>query len=97
MRVKLVVMVEPIRQSEHDRPGIWNGVRRDVVALEGPHEGFGHAVALRALNRGGERLQADIAGEATGLSSDGAGAVVGQPFDGLRHAVDRAEAVLDGM
>lgn len=68
----------------------------DVVALEGAHEGFGHAVALRALDRGGQRFQADLACEAAGRSCDEAGAVIGQPFDGLRQAVDPAEAVLDG-
>ena len=96
MRVKLVVVVEPFRQGEHDGFGIGDGIHRDVIALEGPHEGFGHAVALRALDRGRERLQANIARKAAGRTCDEAGAVIGQPFDGLRQAVDLAEAVLDG-
>lgn len=68
----------------------------DVVALEGAHEGFGHAVALRALDRGGQWFQADLACEAAGRSCAEAGAVIGQPFDGLRQVVDPAEAALDG-
>lgn len=47
MRVKLVVVVEPFRQGEHDGSGIGDGIHRDVIALEGAHEGFGHTVALR--------------------------------------------------
>ena len=74
---KLVVVVEPFRQGEHDGFGIGDGIHGDVIALEGPYEGFGHAVPLGALDRGGERLQADIAGKAAGRSCDEAGAVVG--------------------
>lgn len=36
MTMKLVVMVEPFRESEHDGPDMRDEVHRDVVALEGP-------------------------------------------------------------
>ena len=33
----------------------------DVIALEGPHEGFRHAIRLRAFD--GRRRQADVPGK----------------------------------
>src|SRR5690606_24224884 len=55
-----------------------------------------HSIRLRAFDRGGDRQQADLAGEAAGVAGDVTRAVITQPFDGLRQPIDEAEAVLDG-
>jgi hypothetical protein len=42
------------------------------------------------------RFQADVANEAACLVGEVTAAIVGQPLDGDRQAIDRAEAMLDG-
>lgn len=88
-------MVEPEWQLRHDGFGIWGGIHRDAIALEGFDEGLGHTVRLRAAHRRGARFHADVAEQGRGVPSNEAGAVVGKPFDGLGQHVDAAKAVLD--
>jgi hypothetical protein len=71
------------------------GTDANVASLDGADEGFGHAIALRALNRRCSRLQPDFPNKATGLPSDIAATIVGQAFDGDRQTIDQPEAVLD--
>jgi isopentenyl diphosphate isomerase/L-lactate dehydrogenase-like FMN-dependent dehydrogenase len=42
------------------------------------------------------RLEADVASEAACLAGEVTAAIVGQPLNGDRQAIDRAEAMLDG-
>jgi len=89
-------MLEPDRQLCHDGSGIRGGIHRDVIALECFDEGLGHTVRLRATHWRRARLHADVAQQGRGVPGDEAGAVVGEPFDGLGQHVDAAEPVLDG-
>ena len=52
--------------------------------------------APHPLPRSGSRFEADVASEAAYLAGEVTGAIVGQPLDGDRQAIDRAEAMLDG-
>lgn len=73
---------------------------RDVVAFDRFNEAFGHAIALRAAQRCGHRLQADLSGKYSCLFGDVGRAVIAQPlhrrggslftkavFDGPQHQV----------
>src|SRR5262249_61338099 len=55
-----------------------------------------NSIALWTFDRGGPRLEADVASEAACLAGEVTAAIVGQPLDGDRQAIDRAEAMLDG-
>jgi hypothetical protein len=57
---------------------------------------FGHSIALWTFDRRGSRFEADVASEAACLAGEVTAAIVGQPLDGDRQAIDRAEAMLDG-
>ena len=78
-----------------DGHGVRQGVDRDVIALEGFDEGFGHSVGLGAANGRCTRLHADIDEQRPRILCDEAGAVVRQPFDWLWKGVDETEAVLN--
>src|SRR5262249_44744467 len=67
----------------------------DIVTLDRADEGFGHSIALWAFDRRGSRFQAEVASEAACLVGEVTAAIVGQPLDGDRQAIDRAEAMLD--
>ena len=71
----LVIVVEPGWQLRDDglRIGLW--VPADVVALEGADERLGHAVGLRAADRGGLRDQPDASGERAGVAGGVAAAL----------------------
>ena len=56
----LVVVFEGNGQVTQRRFLIRLGYVRHVVPLDRLHEALGHAVALRAANRCGRRLQADL-------------------------------------
>ena len=96
MRVNLVVVVDPGRQLTHDGLGIRSGTDADIVAFDCADEGFSHSIALRTFDGRRSRFKPDIASEAAGIACNVAAAIVGQPFDGERQAVDPAEPMLDG-
>src|SRR5262249_9715395 len=68
----------------------------DIVTLDRADEGFGHSIALWAFDWRGSRFEADVASKAACLAGEVTAAIVGQPLDGDRQAIDRAEAMLDG-
>src|SRR5262249_52118209 len=80
----------------HDGVCIRAGTDADIVTLDGADEGFSHSIALWTFDRRGSRLEADVASEAACLAGEVTAAIVGQPLDGDRQAIDRAEAMLDG-
>ena len=94
--MKRIIVVEPARQGGDDGGRVGFRVHRHVVAFEGSDEGFRHAVRLRAFDRRREGLKSDVAGKPSRLMRDVAGAIVRQPFDRRRQAVDAAEAMLKG-
>lgn len=51
---------------------------------------------MRAAHRRRAWFHAEVAEQGRGVPGDEAGAVVGEPFDGLGQHVNAAEAVLDG-
>jgi hypothetical protein len=55
----------------------------NIAALEGLDEGFGHSVALRALNRGEAGGESQRQGDVDGLRRGINGAVVRQPLDAI--------------
>ena len=93
MRVNGVVVGDPGRQLSHHGLGIGTRIDAHIVALDRANKGFGHSVALRTFDWRGSRLEPDVAGEAAGVTSQVAAAVVGEPFDRDREAIDPAEAV----
>lgn len=96
MRVDGVVVVEPAWQLVDHGSGVGLFGDADVVSLHGAHEGFGHAVGLRAFDGRCPGLEVDFACEAARFPGGIATAIVGKPFDGGRQPVHAAEAVLDG-
>lgn len=65
-----VVVVEPKRQAFEDGPGVWQEIDAGIIALDRPHEGLGHAIGLRAGDGRRQRLEAEVAGEGSGLLGD---------------------------
>jgi hypothetical protein len=55
-----------------------------------------HSIALWTFDWRGSRIEADVASAAACLAGEVTAAIVGQPLDGDRQAIDRAEAMLDG-
>src|SRR5262249_9555534 len=68
----------------------------DIVTLDRADEGFGHSIALWAFDWRCSRFEAEVASKAACLAGEVTAAIVGQPLDGDRQAIDRAEAMLDG-
>src|SRR4029453_4595496 len=62
----------------------------------GADEGFGVSIVLLTFDWRRSRFEADVASEAACLAGEVTAAIVGQPLDGERQAIDRAEAMLDG-
>lgn len=52
VRMDFIVIVHPFLDLIESCLGIRYRTDADVVAFEGFHEGFGHAIALRAFDRG---------------------------------------------
>src|SRR5580704_10922968 len=96
MRMHGVVVLHPTIDEGERRDGIRDRADSDVVTLEGLHEGFGHAVALRAFDRREARHQIERDGDLDGLVGGKDRAVVGEPLHWVRGA-DRAEALLDAV
>lgn len=92
----VVVVLDPASDQSECGLGIRQRRHLDVVALQGLHEGFRDAVALRALHRREAGLQAELAGEDLCLLRDVWRAVVGQHLD-QRRRVACSEAALDGF
>ena len=67
-----VVVLHPTIDQLESCGGIRDRVDPDVIALEGLHEGFGHAIALRAFDRGEARHQVKRQSDVDGLVSTGA-------------------------
>ena len=88
MRVNLVVVGDPRRQLTHHGLGIRSRTDADVVAFDRADEGFSHSVALRTFDGRRSWFKTDVASEAARIASNVAAAVVRQPFDGDRQAVD---------
>lgn len=88
-------MLKPQWQLGDDRFGVRDGVDRDVIALKGFDEGFGHSVGLRAADRCRARLHPNIQQQRFRVCRNKARSIVGQPFDGLRKDIDAAETVFD--
>lgn len=82
-----IVVIEPAGKLVDDGLGIGSRVDAGVVALQRSDERLGHAIALRAFDRRSARCQADDAGEASGVESGVAAAIIGEPFDGLRQLI----------
>jgi len=92
-----VVVSKPAWQLGRHGGGVGFLGEAGIVALDGLHERFGHAVGLRAFDGRGHRLESKITSEAAGFEGGLAGAVVGQPFDLLRRPADATEAAFDGL
>jgi hypothetical protein len=88
VRVNLVVVGDPRRQLTYHRIGIGSRTDADVVAFDRADEGFSHSVALRTFDGRRSWFKTDLASEAARIARNVAAAVVGQPFDGDRQAVD---------
>ena len=96
MGVNLVIVGDPRRQLTHYGLGIGSGTDADIVAFDCADEGFCHSIALRTFNGRRSWFETDVASEAARIAGNVAAAVVRQPFDGDRRAVDPAEPMLDG-
>ena len=61
-----VVVLHPAINEGESGSGIGDRADPDIVALEGLHEGLGHAVALGAFDRGEARGQVEGQGDLDG-------------------------------
>ena len=68
----------------------------DVVTLDRTDAGFGHSNALWTFDWRRSRFEADVASKAACLAGEVTAAIVGQPLDGDRQAIDQPESMLDG-
>src|SRR6266702_1253544 len=91
-----VVVLHPAIDESKSRSGIRDWADPDIVALEGLHESLGHAVALRAFDRGEARDQVERHGDLDGFMRGEDRVIVGKPLYGMRR-VDRAEVPLDAV
>ena len=82
----LVVVGQPAWQLLDDGLGIQPGPYADVVALERTDERLGHAVRLRAADRGRAWDQPDAAGEGTSIARDIAATAQSQTEDAANLA-----------
>ena len=88
-------MLEPGGERLDDGGGVRFRIERHIIAFEGSHESFRHAVGLRAFNWRAQRKEADLTRKPTRVGRRVARAVVGQPFDSLGQPVETTEALLD--
>jgi len=94
MRVHGVVVLHPAIDECKGCSGIRDRADPHVIALKGFDERLGHAIALRAFDRGEARHQVQRQRELDGPMSGEDRAVVGEPLHRMRRA-DPAEALLD--
>ena len=92
-----VVVLHPDVNESKGGSGIWDWADPDIVALEGLHERFGHAVALRAFDRGEARHQIERDGDLDGLVGGEDRAVVGEPLHRVRWDCQEFRARLGMM
>ena len=64
----------------------------DIIPFEGPDQGFGHAVGLRASHRGKTTDEAETPGKCNGFRADITAASVAEPFHTLRKTVNVLKA-----
>ena len=76
----------------HDGLRIRTRTDADIVTLDRADEGFGHSIALWAFDRRGSRFEADVASKAACLAGEVTAAIVGQPLDGDRQAIEPVQA-----
>ena len=100
MGMYLVVVLHPSPDLGKGQRGGRDRIYLDIVALEGPHEGLAHAVALGAGDWCEAWNQSELGSEDAGLAGPVGRTIVGQeldrvrrprcakaPFDGLKHQV----------
>ena len=90
--MKLVVVLEPLRELGEDSFGIETIVQIHVITLEGFQERIGHAVGLWATDRREARDDPQRSSLLDCLSGGVAAAIVGRPFHRM-CCRRRAEAV----
>ena len=95
-RVSLIVVGDPGWQLAQYGFGIRSQTDTDVVTFDGADEDFSHSIALPAFDRRCSTFKPDVPSEATGITSDVAAAIIGQPFDRDGPAIDPAEPMFDG-
>lgn len=61
-----VVILHPVIDARERASGVGKRIDADIIALEGLHEGFGHAVALGAFHRREARLEVQGHGDLEG-------------------------------
>ena len=88
-----IIMLEPGGERSDDGRGVGLRIERHIVAFECSHEGFCHAVGLRAFDWRSQRAEADIARKPTRVGRCVARAVVGQPFNSIGQPVETARAL----
>lgn len=95
MGMDLVVVLDPSRDLPERGFGVRQGVQAQIVALEGLHEGLGHAVGLRAPDRSEAGNEVQGYGEVPGFLGRVGAAIVGEMLDGLGRFGD-PKAPFDG-
>jgi hypothetical protein len=90
--VYVIVILELGWQWLHDADGIWPWVYAGIVALKGFDEGLADAVAFRASDWREARNKVQRGCEIDGLGGGIGGAIISQPLDGKRGALNRRSA-----
>lgn len=80
MGMHVIVVGEPDWQHLHHRRSVRCRIDVNVVSLEGFHERFRHAVALRRSDGRAAGLKSDVLCKTSRFSSDVSGTVVTQPL-----------------
>ena len=81
MRMFRVVILHPVIDARERGSGVGKRIDADIVALEGLHEGFGHAVALGAFHRREAGLEVQGCSDLEGAICSEDRTVVRQPLD----------------
>ncbi len=66
-------------------------MKRHVIAFEGFHKRFRHAVAFRTLDRGSADSEPQVFGKTAGFMSGIARSVIGEPFDRMGKPINGSE------
>ncbi len=90
----LTVIVDPSGQQGQDGVGVREDNGCGIVPFQGFDEGLGHAIALRAANRGEEQLDAEGRGHFCRLPGDIGAAIIREPFQPVRD-LEGLEAAFD--
>jgi len=96
MGMVFVVVLEPFVDMPECSFGIRQWVDTNVVTLESLHECFRYAVRFRAPHRREASLQVQRGGKVPCVLGGVAAAIVGQPFDRVRHS-EHTKPLLDGF